>query len=195
MQGHDVLFDAENHRVGFAKSDCNYDDLPADSVVEMEDEDCTFLPADEGDYISAECTAEDQCTEDNAGSVVSGTEEWARVVATPAKGAGLACEAVAASTAVADATFSSCAEETATCFEARPCSCSCGDDLVEGVPKCSSLDAPPAAVDDDSAVCEDLWGSCHLTADASGCEQTKVTSVLNPVDGNCYKVRWRPPAR
>ena len=33
MQGHDILFDWENNRVGFAPSNCNYDDVANEVVV------------------------------------------------------------------------------------------------------------------------------------------------------------------
>jgi len=85
-----------------------------------------------------------------------------------------------------DATFKSCDIDAATCVENRPCSCSCGANEVDGKVLCSSLVEP--TTEDVSPECEDLWGSCHLTSDFSGCEQTKVTSVFNPADGNCYKV-------
>ena len=187
MQGQDVLFDWENGRVGFAKSDCDYDSLPVDGVIEEPDVDCTFLAPDEGDYIEETCSFE-ACEVANNGTVVAGTEKWARVVAVPTKGEGLTCDVVASEGAGAGTTFQSCDGDLATCYESRVCSCSCGNVKVDDTVLCKDLDEPAKSTDDITSDCEDLWGSCHLTADASGCEQTKVTSVLNVKDGNCYKV-------
>jgi hypothetical protein len=79
-----------------------------------------------------------------------------------------------------------CSAEKAVCFETRACSCSCGDAEVEGVVKCSEIGFPEGEGAEEDT-CEDLWGSCHFAADASGCEQTKVTSALNQADGKCYE--------
>ena len=88
MQGHDVLFDWENQKVGFARSDCDYDSIPTNGgIVESPNADCAFLG--EADFIRGMCSAVSECDGGNAdGSVKEGYEEWGRVIGTQPRGDG-----------------------------------------------------------------------------------------------------------
>ncbi|GMH88691.1 hypothetical protein TL16_g11229 [Triparma laevis f. inornata] len=193
MQGHDVLFDWENQRVGFARSDCDYNSIPLDGVIESPDADCAFL--EEAEFIRDACSAADACvkaggTSDVTKGVMSGVENWGRVIGTQARGTGKKCEDAAKKLASAGSTFLDC--DDAKCYETRPCECTCGGSDVDpqAPPFCRDLDWTDASIDDSSAdKCEDLWGSCHLPSPSSpSCSQLRVQSAYNENDGNCYKV-------
>ena len=91
MQGHDVLFDWEHQKVGFARSDCDYASIPTNGgIVESPDADCSFL--EEADFIRDICSAVSDCEaiseSDRDGSLNDGQEEWGRVIGTQPRGDG-----------------------------------------------------------------------------------------------------------
>lgn len=95
MQGHDVLFDWQEHVIGFARSDCDYASIPTDSIGENPNSDCEFLL--DGDFVQEKCSAVTSC-DSNAQTpleIATGTELWGRVVKKQPKGSGKACIDVA----------------------------------------------------------------------------------------------------
>jgi len=183
MQGHDILFDWENNRVGFAPCDCNYDDIAGE--VFDQDIDCKLGEL----YIIEQCSAVKDCDASNlSNSLLSGSENWGRVIETAPKGNGRSCESLMAEIAsfTPSMEFDSCHDER--CFGTMTCSCGCGavensGDAVPDAPSC--VDLEPAVISD-LGICKDLWSGCEEKDDT--CSQVKVESVFNAVDEKCYKV-------
>ena len=192
MQGHDVLFDWQENVVGFARSDCDYSSIPIDEIVKNPNSDCEFLA--DGDFVKEKCSAETTCENDDGSfrNISTGTELWGRVVRKSASGTGKTCPDVAAEEAAAKdgILFENC--DDSECFEARPCSCACrGGGLVnKTLSYCNDKTAPEPGIDDTpNDLCEDLWGSCHISEDEGLlCQQVKIESVYNAKDKNCYQV-------
>ena len=126
---------------------------------------------------------------DSQNEVLSGRESWGRVVETASMGDGKTCEVTSAETAsrTEGLEFDSC--ENGQCTGSTACSCVCGVVVgnQESLPSCSALDPLPST---DLGICKDLWSSCETTSssDSTDCKQSKVESVFNPIDDNCYKV-------
>ena len=190
MQGHDVLFDWQENVLGFARSDCDYSSIPIDKVDENPNSDCEFLP--DGDYVKEKCSALTVC-ENVDGSfkdISTGTELWGRVKRKDASGTGKTCPDVAAEEAATGVVFDNCNDSE--CFEARPCSCACQGGSLDNatLSYCNDKAAPAPDIDDTLGdLCEDLWGTCHVSEDEDvPCQQVKIESVYNAKDKNCYQV-------
>jgi hypothetical protein len=99
MQGHNVLFDRENGRVGFAESSCEYQEV-------------SKALSGEGGVMSVDCrlgapSLSVSCSESadlsrcrrigsNSDTTLDGLEIWSRIVQSPGMPQGLTCEEVAA---------------------------------------------------------------------------------------------------
>lgn len=93
MQGHNVLFDWENQRVGFAESSCEYEEAMAMTDDGFMSVDCKLSAPS----LSVSCTDLSSCDKMDGSNVVDttaleGLEIWTRVVQSPGTPHGLACE-------------------------------------------------------------------------------------------------------
>jgi hypothetical protein len=197
MMNHDVLFDWENNRVGFAESTCDYDELM--ESVEIADE------GDLGDGASKDCVLGEaslvstcvesvntkDCMENNGDKQLIGANQWEMVVEEEGFGDGQDCESV---------TKMKFKDEKST-----PVSPQCdGDGLCVALVKCSmtcqeAADELAANTEDDETsnsttsdpetsgekgspvpCSNEGWGSCQ-----SSCHQTKVVSKRRH-DGLCH---------
>mmetsp|Transcript_67852 Transcript_67852/g.100558 ORF Transcript_67852/g.100558 Transcript_67852/m.100558 type:complete len:848 (+) Transcript_67852:1612-4155(+) len=188
MQGHDVLFDWENGRVGFAESSCEFKegenmiDPITGKVIDAgevgENRNCV-LGRPSLTYECRESVTVDDCLDD-PNKNVAGFEKWTSVVLSSGTSSGMSCE---------DALMNNWAEEekpevscdgSGLCFELRPCEVSCAEVMTGESGKAPLTPASPTEGGD---ICEDgLWGACDHT-----CEQSKIASTLMS-DGLCHEV-------
>jgi hypothetical protein len=133
MQGHNVLFDWENGRVGFAESTCAFDTVPEDSSSQDSHEtfwsDCQLGPA----ILTQTChEAVDVqlCDETDSPTNVAllGTETWTRLVENPGTPTGVSCVQVATDLSLGDLPLEPShvhCEGSGVCTELRPCEITC----------------------------------------------------------------------
>lgn len=179
MQGHNVLFDSENGRVGFAESSCTYDKKKVPKAAEDEGfaTDCEI-----GDPILSQSCIESvdkrMCKNSPTNIALLGTERWAAIVKSPGNYAGLTCiEATkdAISKNRWDEPVVTC-DGRGSCEETRPCQLTCSD-----MSKASEV-APLSPLDARQKKCGDsLWGACDY-----GCTQVRIESVAHS-DGICHE--------
>jgi hypothetical protein len=179
MQGHNVLFDSENGRVGFAESSCTYDKKKVPKAAEDEGfaTDCEI-----GNPILSQSCIESvdkrMCKNNPTNIALLGTERWAAIVKSPGNDAGLTCiEATkdAISKNQYDEPVVKCDGE-GSCEESRPCQLTCSDMV-----KASEV-VPLSPLDDRQKKCSDsLWGACDY-----GCNQVRIESVAHS-DGVCHE--------
>jgi hypothetical protein len=179
MQGHNVLFDSENGRVGFAESSCTYDKKKVPKAAEDEGfaTDCEI-----GDPILSQSCVESvdkrMCKNSPTNIALLGTERWAAIVKSPGNDAGITCiEATkdAISKNQWDEPVVKC-DGRGSCEETRPCQLTCSDMM-----KASEV-APLSPLDARQKKCGDsLWGACDY-----GCTQVRIESVAHS-DGICHE--------
>jgi len=183
MQGHNVLFDWENQRVGFAESSCEY-----------QEESKTVT--DEGNVMSVDCrlgapslsvSCSDsadlsQCDGGGGGvdsTALEGLEIWMRVVQAPGTPHGMACVEVAEEQNKDNGggPLEVNCDGKGVCREVRKCIISCANAIAHGtaVGKSSPGLSPIGSC---GAV---TWSACDYT-----CSQTKVESVMMS-DGKCHE--------
>jgi Xylanase inhibitor N-terminal len=182
MQGHNVIFDWENGRVGFAESSCNFADehsaqnLDKDIDIENAENgmDCSLKPP----VISKACIKSLDTTicrqKDASIAKLHGTETWTYLVEHPGSSQGLACSDVAlmASTYAGPLPPKVECDGAGLCMEYRPCDMSCSE------------------VDDQSNIlkatitqyCPGAFSACDFD-----CSQTLLSSAVRS-DGNCHEV-------
>jgi hypothetical protein len=179
MQGHNVLFDWENGRVGFAESSCTYDKKKIPKAAEDEGfpTDCEI-----GDPVLSVSCIENvdrrNCKNNPTNIALLGTERWAAIVKSPGNDAGLTCVE-----ATKDATSKNRWDEPVvqcdgrgSCEESRPCQLTCSQAL-----KASEV-VPLSPLDLRQKKCGDsLWGACDY-----GCMQVRIESVAHS-DGICHE--------
>ena len=99
LQGHDVVFDWDYGRIGFAESSCKVNDTRENRqglVSEGTDArgaDCIF----QNPVVTKSCLSTVDtsiCTRDNPDEILSGYEEWAMVVEYPGTDRGMSCQDV-----------------------------------------------------------------------------------------------------
>jgi hypothetical protein len=176
MLGHNVLFDWQHGRVGFAKSTCEHlDKEPSlDEMEEPASNDCVLAEA----ALSETCLESldlDQC-KDYPNRILRGFETWSMVVTNRPTKDGISCERAAAMKVAYKGREKSrvrC-DEGGLCTELRPCQLKCSD--VSGL-----ISKAVARVRSATKGCEDSWSAC----DAS-CTQTRVIPELLS-DGLCHE--------
>jgi len=191
MQGHNVIFDWERGRVGFAESTCEYIDESAGS----DDEDGEGGPASVDcrlgtPSLSVSCSdSADLSRCDVGGSAaqsmepLTGLEFWTRVVKSPGTPQGSSCEAVslAENAANGGGKMEVNCDGRGVCREVRPCAISCANAMAHGSGGgTGSAGAGLSPVGSCGAV---TWSACDYT-----CTQTRVNSVLMN-DGKCHEER------
>jgi len=197
MQGHDVLFDWENGRVGFAVSTCDH--------KELEENEENIIKQNEGGIVGEEGSVVDcvlskkiisktcresvdvaSCQKESVGTL-SGFETWVRVIEINPSANGMTCEAAASADMTSAEDTISC-NDHGICEHTRVCMIEC-DSSVINAPKPKVVENPETTepnyetgVQQPKHCGDSLWGSC-----TKSCSQAKVVSVLMD-DGNCHIV-------
>ena len=213
MMGHDILFDWENGRVGFAESSCEYyaDLAEVGEGGEVEDEagveaDCILgVPS-----LSQECmdSVDTSVCRGDGTTKVTGKEKWTMVVESPGTKEGISCEEIILRDYAEDIheehehplpPIAFC-DGNGLCFKERVCQMTCAD-IMDKEKGDVSPEIPGGGDNDDDNTDDDffsgfqpcgdnLWGACEPT-----CKQEKIVSVLM-TDGICHedkKLRKRRP--
>jgi len=200
LQGHDVLFDWENGRIGIARSLCEYETIMVEKEHELEqsgyldraDKDETALPVDcilSDASLSTSCleSVDSQQCNHEPNSKLAGFEVWKRVVRFPSSLGGLECEEVARRISFSPNNNIDNVKQShigcnifGVCQEEIPCSISCDE-----ANRVYQADLSGSIVDK----CGDqFFGACQTS-----CTQSRLTSI--PMDdGNCHEeqVTTRP---
>lgn len=178
MQGHNVLFDWENKRVGFAESSCEYQD-EAKTVTEegvmsvhcrLGAPSLSVSCSDSADLSRCERGA-------NPDTALNGLEIWTRIVQAPGTPQGMTCEEVAMEQNEANGggEMEVNCDGKGVCREVRKCVISCANAIAHGTTSSKSAALAPIGS------CEQSWSACDIS-----CRQTKVESVLMN-DGKCHE--------
>lgn len=176
MQGHNVVFDWEHGRVGFAESTCDYEDEHSSVKIRGVDSkkqfgnDCAL-----GDpVLSATCvaSADPRACGDGIGQFLLGTEVWTRSVEDFGSDSGMSChDVVLLETPHQGASPPEIICSDGVCAEYRPCQI-----------ECSEIAAAEAIVKQtDGKPCPSFWTACH-----ESCSQTLVLSTKK-TDGICHE--------
>ena len=188
MQGHNVLFDWENKRVGIAESSCEYQQeslsVTDDGVMSV---DCKLgAPS-----LSVSCSDSadlSQCESplSKPDTALHGLEIWTRVVQAPGTAKGLTCAEVA--TAQNEENVGGQMEVNCdgkgVCREVRKCVISCTNAIAHGTAASKNSGLSPIGS------CGGVgWSACDYT-----CSQTKVESVLMN-DGKCHEEKSKEVTR
>jgi Xylanase inhibitor N-terminal len=182
MQGHNVLFDWQNGRVGFAESSCAYDKKDVPDVAEDSGfaTDCKV-----GDPILTKACIETvdrrMCKLNPTSIALLGRETWTAVIENPGNDAGISC--FEASMGVDgkqndfDDSVVTC-DGQGLCEEERPCQLTCAQaaKAAEAKPLLSTPDGRLPNCGDSG------WSACDY-----GCMQTKVESMVY-TNGICHEV-------
>jgi len=177
MQGHNVVFDWENGRIGFAESSCTYDKKYVPKVAEDEGfaSDCEV-----GDpVLSTSCidsVDRAMCKHNPTNIALLGTETWTAIVESAGNEAGVSCvDAAKDGREKRDVSEPKVnCDGNGTCQEQRPCQLTCSEAArAAGV-------APAPESDHRRLGCGDsFWSTCDY-----GCAQTRIRSVAYS-DGTC----------
>ena len=181
MQGHNVVFDWENGRVGFAESSCAYDktDVPKASLDDGYSTDCVVSDPILSDAC-VDSVDKSLCRHSPTNIALLGTERWTSIVESPGTDSGISCVEAAKDVSHRDPREQpvvTCNGE-GVCEEERPCQLTCPElaraDKVKSLP-----DAKQARYR-----CGDtFWSSCDYN-----CKQTRISSVAFS-DGICHEIR------
>mmetsp|Transcript_3238 Transcript_3238/g.7165 ORF Transcript_3238/g.7165 Transcript_3238/m.7165 type:complete len:804 (-) Transcript_3238:211-2622(-) len=184
MQGHNVLFDWENQRVGFAESSCEYAEeamtVTEDGVMSV---DCR-LGAPSLSVSCSESADLSRCDENQQGGAVdttplNGLEIWTRVVQSPGTPHGKTCEEVSQDQNVENGggDMEVNCDGKGVCREVRQCTISCANAIAHGV----DSGAKDNGLSPIGSCGVETWSACGYT-----CSQTKINSVLMS-DGKCHE--------
>jgi hypothetical protein len=179
MQGHNVVFDWENGRVGFAESSCAYDkkDVPESATDDGYSTDCVV-----GDPILTNACIESVdkslCRHNPTNIALLGTEKWTSKVESPGTGAGISCIEAANDVSHRDPREKpvvQCNGE-GVCEEERPCQLTCSETI-----QANEVIALPESQQSRSQCGKGFWSACDYN-----CKQTRIASVAYS-DGFCHE--------
>jgi hypothetical protein len=182
MQGHNVLFDWQYGRVGFAESSCTYDkkDVPEVAQDSGFASDCTV-----SDPILTRACVEtfdrSLCDRNPTGIALYGNETWTAIVKNPGNDAGIPCFEPAESIQQVKDPFESiiiCGGQ-GTCEEFRPCLLTCPQ--VQKATEVKPLTLPIDEMKKRFRCGDTGWSACDY-----GCAQTKIISRAY-TDGICHE--------
>jgi len=209
MMNHDVLFDWENNRLGFAESNCDYDEL-VEGVEVLEEEEEDAAVTDLGDGVSKDCVLGEStlylsCIEtvniavclkggedgDNNDHILRGITKTAILVEEEGFGDGKDCVTMVRETIIAKGMETSSkmnCDDAGICTIINQCSMTCEEakqivDVSAKIYDNDETDTDKEVSSENLAhrVCPDEgWSSCQHS-----CEQSKITSKLGP-DGECH---------
>lgn len=180
MRGHDILFDWENHRVGFSESDCAYDHLvngDDTSAADKESVDCVLAEA----VISSSCgSSVDSSSCSTPSTSLTGTEEYTIEIIEEGTANGKSCEDVVLEKFHhAEDIILKCTD--GTCVQTHSCTIACSElDTEISVNDDSGEDDN---YDSNESCGDNLWGVCQ-----SSCSQVKVKSAISDEDGKCHEL-------
>ena len=183
MQGHNVLFDWQNGRIGFAESSCTYDkkDVPAVAEDSGFATDCQVGPP----ILTKPCidsVDRRMCKLNPTGIALLGKETWTAVVESPGNDAGVSCVEAAMETGKRrnnefDDPIVSC-DGRGLCQEERPCQLTCAQ-----AQKAVEVEPLSYIPDGQLSSCGNSeWSACDY-----GCMQTRIMSSVF-TDGICHEV-------
>mmetsp|Transcript_5572 Transcript_5572/g.9206 ORF Transcript_5572/g.9206 Transcript_5572/m.9206 type:complete len:898 (-) Transcript_5572:47-2740(-) len=198
MQGHNVVFDWENGRVGFAESTCDFEDehsvdklqeptTAGTTAVKRFGNDCMLgkyiltkacVQAVDAKLCEKDDTVSGQTTQQQQ-QVLTGTEVWTRSVLTFGSDSGMSC----ADTVLLDTPHQGNSPPNVVCLggvcsEYRPCQIACKDISTTAAIINHSTTTTTTA---DTIKCPSQWSACDET-----CEQTAIDSIQK-YDGVCYE--------
>lgn len=214
MQGHDVLFDWENGRVGFAESSCDYSEIAKDLDSLTQNDTLTNdgsppkpVHTDEGHAKSVDCVLSQpslaescldsvkhyvhKCNEAGADEntpLHPAHEKWALVIEKNGSGMhGASCHKVAKNSMSKGSVTCSA---KGTCTIMKPCAITCEEvwgasSQVE--PKV--VPQPPPTSIREGQCGDDTWGAC-----TSWCSQSKIHSFVMD-DGKCHEDESKQESR
>ncbi|KAL9186464.1 hypothetical protein ACHAXT_005702 [Thalassiosira profunda] len=179
MQGHNVLFDWEHKRVGFAESSCEYEQ----EQLTVTDEGVMSVDCKLGaPSLSVSCSDSADLSRCERGAApntaLQGLEIWTRVVQAPGTPKGKTCEEFAEAQNVENGggPMEVQCDGKGVCREVRQCVISCANAIAHGTTASKNAGLSPIGS------CGDItWSACDYT-----CSQTKVEAVLMN-DGKCHE--------
>lgn len=182
MQGHNVLFDWQNGRIGFAESSCTYDKKDVPSVAEDNGfaSDCKVSDP----ILSRTCldTVDRQlCKHNPTGIALYGNETWTAVVENAGNDAGTPCFEPPINSEKFKDTFEpviSCSGK-GICEEFRPCLLTCAQAAKDA--EIQRLSVMWSSEKKRSRCGDSGWSACDY-----GCMQTKIISEQYS-DGICHE--------
>lgn len=201
MMGHDIVFDAENKRVGFAESDCNYDELVADAELTRPDDDDENAADEDGERpkcklgepsMSASCVESVdvvKCFDSSASPdmVLAGQIKYTRII----ENEGFAdnggdCQSVALEPFANDTNpKKAICNDNGVCTIMVGCEMKCKDVKTQVIDEEEKEATGEGEMDvhgdqSDPGCAKDSWSEC-----LSSCEQSRIISTKFP-DGVCH---------
>lgn len=182
MQRHNVLFDWENRRVGFAESTCEYEAVDLQSADDANVEvDCRL--GNPSLQVSCSETVDlSQCDRHgNSQLTLTGHEIWTRIVDAPGTMQGTSCEQVAISENEKNGggKIEVQCDGKGICQEVRECGITCANAHAAGDYGGVSPMSGTSKVNCGGAT----WSACDYS-----CTQTRINTILM-TDGKCYVER------
>jgi len=183
MQGHDILFDHDNQRLGFAESSCDWTGVPSPATAtEVREEDCVLGVGQLTESCLDSVLSSTNCSEvgPNPDYFAWGTETSVRPVLSPGTSTGLSCEEVSLAGLgwYPGESSVTCLEEE--CAEKNRCKVTCKE-IYEG-------GKGTAVVVFDEA-CDSLWGECAAPSRMSACHPWKDGCLEPPRPSPCIQRR------
>ena len=184
MQGHNVVFDWENGRVGFAESSCTYDKKYAPEAAHdyAYAGDCVVSDP----IITRPCldsVDKDLCRNNLTNIALLGTERWTSIVENPGFAPGnedaVTCNQAAATMSHSDPRdhpVVSCPGE-GVCEEERPCQLTCAE-----LARAMQITPLPDDRRSQYQCGHNSWGACDIN-----CKQVRIESRAFS-DGNCHEL-------
>jgi len=174
LQGHDVVFDWENGKIGIAESDCVVIDSLND-VGAQSDEAADCILRDPVILIPCMDTVDTSvCMAEGPENVLVGKQTWSTVIEFPGLvSGGLRCEEVFQSQFPDLPSDVEC-NEAGLCTLSQKCEILCSDFLSKASP-------PVTSVTNINSCNDETWGAC-----LDSCFQSKMSTILMP-DGSCHE--------
>jgi hypothetical protein len=182
MQGHNVVFDWENGRIGFAESSCSYDkrDVPKAALDEGFSTECIV-----GNPVVTQACIETVdrrlCKHNPSNIALLGTETYTALVESPGIGSGTSCVDSAkekrGGRSAADEPVIKCAGD-GVCEEYRSCQLTC----LEAEKAAKVIPVESSSRSKSSECGDSYWSACDY-----GCTQSRIISV-EYTDGLCHEV-------
>jgi hypothetical protein len=174
MQGHNVVFDWENGRIGFSESTCDYQDEHSALRIKGTHESQEFS----NDCVMAKPVMKKACIENldtsscqqNPNQLLAGTEIWIRAVERYGTDSGMSCQDIVLLDTPHRGELPPHIEcMDGLCAEFRPCQISC-QDVAVATKNLESQGNP----------CPSAWSACDKS-----CKQSLIHSTLR-ADGVCH---------
>jgi len=178
IQGHNVVFDWENGRVGFAESTCDFEDDHSASRVHGKNDtaplgnDCVLS----NPVLTHTClqSVNSKVCEQNPGELLFGTELWTRSILSLGSNLGMSCQDIV----ILDTSHTGESPphvdcKDGLCSEYRPCRMTCNEVKDEAKPKPDTSKG---------ATCASIWSACDET-----CKQSFIHAVTSS-DDKCFEI-------